>query len=63
MSESRTVPVEVWNLYKFMEMAFEPFTSQQEQIKISLDLARKAVAVAPPQDRPAESAAAIPPDY
>jgi len=50
------VPVEVANLYDFMHTAFNPMTSQQDQIEISLDLARKACgyrhiaagAVAPP---------------
>ena len=36
------VPVEVANLYDFMHTAFVPMTPQQEQIAISLELARKA---------------------
>lgn len=36
------VPVEVANLYDFMHTAFVPMTPQQEQIEISLELARKA---------------------
>lgn len=33
------VPIEVLNLVDFMTAAFVPMTGQQEQIKISLDLA------------------------
>lgn len=40
------VPVEVMNLYHFMCSAFVPVTSQHEQINISLQLAKKAVAAA-----------------
>jgi len=37
------VPIEVLNLYDFMCMTFAPITSQQEQIKISLNKAKAAM--------------------
>lgn len=37
------VPTEVVDLFNFMVTAFVPVTSQQEQIKISLDVAKKAM--------------------
>jgi len=42
------VPVEVVHLYNFMETAFTPMTPQHDQIKISLDIAKKAMSTATP---------------
>jgi hypothetical protein len=39
------VPSEVLDLYNFMNAAYTPMTPQQEQIKIQLDIARKAMAL------------------
>lgn len=50
------VPVEVVNLFNFMDTSFVAMTSQQEQIKISLDIARKAMLAAAPAQAGAQPA-------
>lgn len=42
------VPNEVIALYNFMDATFVPLSGQQEQIKVSLDYARKTMLAAPP---------------
>lgn len=46
------VPVEVKHLYDFMAITFTPFTGQHQQIKIQLELARKAMLAARPEVKP-----------
>ena len=46
-----SVPIEVLNLYDFMCMTFAPMTSQQEQIKISLNKAKAAMIAAQTEKR------------
>lgn len=46
------VPVEVRDLYDFMAITFTPFTGQHQQIKIQLELARKAMLAARPEVKP-----------
>jgi hypothetical protein len=45
---SVTVPVEVLRLYEFMVASFTPYTSQHEQIAISLRKAKSAMLAAAP---------------
>lgn len=40
------VPVEVFAFYQFADAVFVAFTSQQEELKLSLDIARKAMLAA-----------------
>lgn len=46
------VPKEILEFYQFADIVFVPVTSQQEQLKISLDKARKAIAARKPPVEP-----------